>query len=79
MKMLEMMVGFSIATAFSWPGSLIIGNVVAASAQEDALRAEERDEGDQIYGFPLLAYVNPGRLAEIRQTTAFPFPEGYSR
>jgi flavin reductase (DIM6/NTAB) family NADH-FMN oxidoreductase RutF len=61
------------------PNSLIIGNVVAASAHEDALRAEERDEGDQIYDFPLLAYVSPGRLAEIRQTTAFPFPEGFSR
>ena len=61
------------------PNSLIIGNVVAASAHEDALRAEERDEGDQIYDFPILAYVSPGRLAEIRQTTAFPFPEGFSR
>jgi flavin reductase (DIM6/NTAB) family NADH-FMN oxidoreductase RutF len=61
------------------PNSLIIGSVVAASAHEDALRAEERDEGDQIYDFPILAYVSPGRLAEIRQTTAFPFPEGFSR
>jgi flavin reductase (DIM6/NTAB) family NADH-FMN oxidoreductase RutF len=61
------------------PNSLIIGNVVAAAAHEDALRAVERDEGDQIYQFPLLAYVNPGRVAEIRQTTAFPFPKGFSR
>jgi flavin reductase (DIM6/NTAB) family NADH-FMN oxidoreductase RutF len=59
--------------------SLIIGNVVAATAHEDALRAEERDEGDQIFQFPLLAYVSPGRLAEIKQTTAFPFPKGFSR
>jgi flavin reductase (DIM6/NTAB) family NADH-FMN oxidoreductase RutF len=61
------------------PNSLIIGNVVAAAAHEDALRAEERDEGDQIFQFPLLAYVSPGRLAEIRQTMAFPFPQGFSR
>jgi flavin reductase (DIM6/NTAB) family NADH-FMN oxidoreductase RutF len=61
------------------PNSLIIGNVVAAAAHEDAMRADERDEGDQIYQFPLLAYVSPGRLAEIRQTTAFPFPKGFSR
>jgi flavin reductase (DIM6/NTAB) family NADH-FMN oxidoreductase RutF len=61
------------------PNSLIIGNVVAAAAHEDALRAAERDEADQIFQFPLLAYVNPGRLAEIRQTTAFPFPQGFSR
>jgi flavin reductase (DIM6/NTAB) family NADH-FMN oxidoreductase RutF len=61
------------------PNSLIIGNVVAAAALEDALRAEELDEGDQIFQSPLLAYVSPGRLAEIRQTTAFPFPRGFSR
>jgi flavin reductase (DIM6/NTAB) family NADH-FMN oxidoreductase RutF len=61
------------------PNSLIIGDVVAAAANEDALRAEERDEGDQIFEFPLLAYVSPGRLAEIRQTTAFPFARGFSR
>jgi flavin reductase (DIM6/NTAB) family NADH-FMN oxidoreductase RutF len=61
------------------PNSLIIGNVVAATAHEDALRAAERDEGEQIFEFPLLAYVSPGRLAEIRQTMAFPFPRGFSR
>ncbi|MFO0965304.1 MAG: flavin reductase [Gemmataceae bacterium] len=61
------------------PNSLIIGNVVAAAAQEDALRVQERDEGEQIFQSPLLAYVSPGRLAEIRQTTAFPFPKGFSR
>ncbi len=61
------------------PNSLIIGTVVAASAHPDALRDAERDEADQLYQFPLLAYLSPGRLAEIRQTTAFPFPEGYSR
>lgn len=59
--------------------SLIVGDVVAATAYEDALRAEDRDEGEQIYQSPLLAYLNPGRLAEIRQTIAFPFPKGFSR
>jgi flavin reductase (DIM6/NTAB) family NADH-FMN oxidoreductase RutF len=59
--------------------SLMIGNVVAAAAHEDALRAEERDEGDLIFQFPLLAYLSPGRIAEIRQSTAFPFPKGFSR
>jgi hypothetical protein len=61
------------------PNSLIVGNVVEAAAHEEALRDVERDEGDQIYQFPLLAYLSPGRLAEIRQSTAFPFPEGFSR
>lgn len=59
--------------------SLIIGNVVAATAHADALRGEEPDEGEQIFQFPLLAYISPGRLAEVRQTTAFPFPKGFSR
>jgi flavin reductase (DIM6/NTAB) family NADH-FMN oxidoreductase RutF len=59
--------------------SLIIGNVVAAAAHEDALRAQERDESEQIFEFPLLAYLSPGRFAEIRQSTAFPFPKGFSR
>jgi flavin reductase (DIM6/NTAB) family NADH-FMN oxidoreductase RutF len=61
------------------PNSLIVGDVVEAAAHEEALRDVERDEGDQIYQFPLLAYLSPGRLAEIRQSTAFPFPEGFSR
>ena len=61
------------------PNSLVIGNVVAAAAHEEALRAEERDESDQIFQFPLLAYLNPGRLAEIRQSMAFPFPKDFSR
>src|SRR5271166_4358121 len=61
------------------PNSLIIGNVVAAAAQEDALRTEEQDESDQLFQFPLLAYLSPGRVAEIRQTMAFPFPKDFSR
>jgi hypothetical protein len=61
------------------PNSLIIGNVIAAAALEDALRADDRDEADQIFQCPLLAYLSPGRLAEIRQSTAFPFPKGFSR
>jgi hypothetical protein len=52
---------------------------VAAAAHNDALRRLEIDESDQIYQFPLLAYLHPNRLAEIRQSTAFPLPEGFSR
>jgi flavin reductase (DIM6/NTAB) family NADH-FMN oxidoreductase RutF len=59
--------------------SLILGTVVAAAAHSDALRDVERDAAEQLYRFPLLAYLHPGRLAEIRQTTAFPFPQGFSR
>jgi flavin reductase (DIM6/NTAB) family NADH-FMN oxidoreductase RutF len=59
--------------------SLIVGAIVAAAADDDALRKQEIDESDQIYRFPLLAYLHPGRIAEIRQSTAFPLPEGFSR
>jgi flavin reductase (DIM6/NTAB) family NADH-FMN oxidoreductase RutF len=61
------------------PNSLIIGNVVAAAAHEDALRDQERDEAEQLFQFPLLAYLSPGRLAVVRQSTAFPFPRDFSR
>ena len=61
------------------PNILIIGKVVAASAQEGALSDVERDEADQLFHFPLLAYLSPGRIAEIRESTAFPFPKGFSR
>jgi flavin reductase (DIM6/NTAB) family NADH-FMN oxidoreductase RutF len=58
--------------------SLIIGKIVAAAAHDDALRKQEIDDSDQIFQFPLLAYLHPGRIAEIRQSTAFPLPEGFS-
>jgi len=59
--------------------SLIIGTVVSAMAHEDALREEDADESDQIYQRPLLAYLSPGRFAEIRQSWSFPLPKGFSR
>ena len=61
------------------PNSLITGKIVAAAAEEDALRSEDLDDSDQIFTAPLLAYLSPGRFAEIRQTRAFPFPKGFSR
>jgi len=61
------------------PNSLIIGTVVAAMTREDCLRAEDGDDADQIYHSPLLAYLSPGRFAEIRQSLSFPFPKGFSR
>ena len=61
------------------PNSLIVGNVVAAAVREGALRDEQRDAGDQLFHFPLLAYLSPGRVAEVRHSTAFPFPKGFAR
>jgi flavin reductase (DIM6/NTAB) family NADH-FMN oxidoreductase RutF len=59
--------------------SLIIGQIVAASAPDAALRKQDLDGADQIFQYPLLAYLHPGRIAEIKQSTAFPLPEGFAR
>jgi flavin reductase (DIM6/NTAB) family NADH-FMN oxidoreductase RutF len=59
--------------------SLIIGDIVAASASEEYLRMDDRDGGDQVFQSPLLVYVSPGRYATLRETTQFPLPEGFSR
>jgi len=61
------------------PNSLIVGSVVAASADDEFLRAEDRDPGEQLMRTPLLAYVTPGRYAEIARTAQFPVPKGFSR
>lgn len=59
--------------------SLIIGEVVAASADEDYVRMDDRDPGEQLYDSPLLAYISPGRYATIRRSAQFPVPEGFTR
>jgi flavin reductase (DIM6/NTAB) family NADH-FMN oxidoreductase RutF len=59
--------------------SLIIGEVVAASADEDYVRMDDRDGGEQLFLAPLLAYVSPGRYATLRETAQFPLPKGFSR
>ena len=59
--------------------SLVIGKVVAASADEDYVRMDDRDAGEQLFKAPLLAYVSPGRYATLRETAQFPLPKGFSR
>ena len=54
--------------------SLVIGRVVAAAADERAMRDPERDDADLLHELPLLAYLAPGRMATIDDTNAFPFP-----
>jgi flavin reductase (DIM6/NTAB) family NADH-FMN oxidoreductase RutF len=58
---------------------LVIGKVVAARAERDALRTIEREDEGVIAENPLLAYLAPGQYASIDQTHNFPFPEGFSR
>ena len=53
--------------------ALIAGRIIAAYADEDAIRVSDADEQRSISESPLLVYVHPGRFAEIRDTKAFPF------
>lgn len=59
--------------------SLIIGRIVAAAVAEDALRDSDRDAQEMIAHSPMLAYLHPGRFAEIVQTNAFPYHVGFKR
>jgi flavin reductase (DIM6/NTAB) family NADH-FMN oxidoreductase RutF len=59
--------------------SLVAGRIVAAQARPDALRLSDSDEAARLAEAPLLAYLHPGRYAEIDETRAFPFPAGFSR
>ncbi|MEO1480000.1 MAG: flavin reductase, partial [Bacteroidota bacterium] len=61
--------------------SLIAGRVVAARVAEDALRGHDVDghpidDWTLLRTSPLLAYLSPGRYAEIQGTEAFPHPGG---
>lgn len=53
---------------------LITGEIVAAYAEPDFIRASEQDSMDLIHEHPLLVYVSPGRFASVDRTNAFPFP-----
>ena len=59
--------------------SLIVGRIVAAHVHRDALRSADRDDQDLIYHSPLLAYLNPGRYATVKESYAFPFPADFKR
>jgi len=59
--------------------SLIVGEITAAYAHEDALRASDGDDQDALDRAPLLAYLDPGRWSEVRTSNSFPFPAGFDR
>lgn len=53
--------------------TLVIGRVVAASVDEDALRASDADDAEVIRSTPMLAYLSPGRFASVSESYSFPF------
>jgi flavin reductase (DIM6/NTAB) family NADH-FMN oxidoreductase RutF len=59
--------------------SLVIGRIVAAAVHETCLRSPDCDDQDLIRAAPLLAYLHPGRFAEIADSQAFPFSAGMRR
>lgn len=59
--------------------SLIIGRIVAAQVDAEALRGPDRDDQDLIHDSPLLAYLHPGRFASLGETRSFPFPAGMKK
>ncbi|MGZ5315720.1 MAG: flavin reductase family protein [Solirubrobacterales bacterium] len=61
------------------PNTLIIGRIVAAAAEEEALRVSDADDADVIRERPLLAYINPGRFASVSRSYSFPFHANFKR
>jgi len=61
------------------PSSLIVGRVVAASVAPEALRGAEVDDADLVHRLGLLAYLAPGRFADVRASLSFPFPIDFRR
>lgn len=53
---------------------LITGEIVAAYAEAECLRATDKDDQELLLRCPLFAYVSPGRFASISESNAFPFP-----
>ncbi len=60
---------------------IIVGEVVAAYAHQDALReqGDDADEAKHIQQHPLLAYLHPNRFSIIKESNAFPFPKQFKR
>lgn len=59
--------------------SLITGRIAAAHVHEDALRTSDREDQELIHTAPLLAYLYPGRIANIGDSYSFPFPLNFTR
>ncbi len=59
--------------------SLIVGRVVAARVRKEALRTTGQSDTELLRSVPILAYVSPGRVAEVSSTEAFPFPADFKR
>lgn len=59
--------------------SLIAGEAVAKHVHADAYRSTDTEPETLLEEAPALAYLYPDRFTSVRQTQAFPFPEGFER
>lgn len=59
--------------------SLITGRILSARIAEDAMRVADGDDQQLLQQAPLLAYLYPGRFAEISDTQKMPLPRGFKR
>ena len=59
--------------------SLIIGAIIAAHVDKEAVRGPDTDDADLIYRAPLLAFLSPNRFAHITDSRAFPFPAHFKK
>ncbi len=59
--------------------SLVVGRVVAARVHPDALRTSDESDTERIRRAPILAYIHPGRFAEVSDTRAYPFPAHFRK
>ncbi|MCW5517978.1 flavin reductase family protein [Muriicola sp. Z0-33] len=69
---------FKIIDGFD-KNSLITGKIKAAYTHNDYMRVSDSDEGEQLLKNHLLAYIAPGRFAEISATNNFPYPKDFKR
>ena len=72
-------VGHSLNIDGFGDNSLIVGVIVGAHVDEEALRLSDEDDGDSIHRAPLPAYLSPGRFANIQDRYAFPFPADFKQ
>ena len=59
--------------------SLIIGEVAAAYAREEAVRVSDESASQHVKHAPLLAYIHPGRYTVIEETYQFPLPAKFEK
>jgi len=59
--------------------SLIVGEVIAAYVDKEAIRQSDRDDQDLLQQCPLLVYLSPGRYSIINSSFSFPFPQGFRK